>query len=108
MKADFSRLRFDAIKHYVGVLHQQGRVWLDSDWNADVFERLALLEQETFDIIGECGVPDPHTAFAISNNPKTPDDFRIAGGEGPRGRYYVDGILAHLDHDATYRTQPDY
>src|SRR5512143_3728390 len=106
MKGDFSRLTFDALKHYVGVLHQQGRVWLDADWNEDVFDRLSLLEQETFDIIGACGVPDPHTAFAIKVNAKSPASFAISGGPGPRGRYYVDGILAHLDKNTTYLAQP--
>jgi hypothetical protein len=108
VKADFSRLNFDELQHYVGVVHQQGRVWLDSDWNDDVFERLRLLEQETLDIVGGCGVPKPHTAFQISALPDgSADDFAIRGGAGPAGHYYVDGILAQLEHDATYRTQPD-
>jgi hypothetical protein len=110
MKGDFSRLTFDALKHYVGVLHQQGRVWLDSDWNEDVFERLNLLQQETSDIIGVCGVPEPGTAFQISPNPDPnapPDDFLIAGGKGPLGRCYVDGILCQLEATTSYLTQPD-
>ena len=65
MRADFSRWSFDLLKnyekHYAGVLHQQGRVWLDADWNEDVLARLFLLQQETQDIIGDCGTPEPGT-----------------------------------------------
>ena len=80
MKGDFSRLTYDPAKHYVGVMHQQGRVWLDSDWNEDVCDRIELLRAETRDIVGECGAPEPGTAFAIQPNPDSssqPDDFII-------------------------------
>jgi hypothetical protein len=117
MKGDFSRLKgdlsrhsFERLKHYAGVLHQQGRVWLDSDWNDEVLLQLNLLRQETFDIIGRCGAPKPGTAFTISPpQAGAPlDAFQIAGGPGPEGRYYVDGILCQLDKTVTYLTQPDF
>jgi hypothetical protein len=117
MKGDFSRLKgdlsrhtFERLKHYAGVLHQQGRVWLDSDWNDEVLLQLNLLRQETFDIIGRCGAPAPGTAFTISPpQPGAPlDAFQIAGGPGPEGRYYVDGILCQLDKSVTYLTQPEF
>ena len=79
MKGDFSRFTYNPSKHYVGVLHQQGRVWLDSDWNEDVLERLNLLRQEVNDIIGQCGVPEPGTAFRISRSADL-RDFQIAAG----------------------------
>jgi hypothetical protein len=109
MKGDFSRRIFDAAKHYAGVLHQQGRVWLDSDWNEEVFERLHLLRQETADVVGICGVPEPGAAFLISPNlhATTPGDFAIGGGPGNLGRAYVDGILCQLETSTTYLTQPD-
>lgn len=117
MKGDFSRLKgdlsrhtFERLKHYAGVLHQQGRVWLDSDWNDEVLLQLNLLRQETFDIIGRCGAPAPGTAFTISPpQPGAPlDAFQISGGPGPEGRYYVNGILCQLDKNVTYLTQPDF
>jgi hypothetical protein len=110
MKGDFSRrIFFDPSKHYAGVLHQQGRVWLDSDWNEDVFERLSLTRQETLDVVGVCGVPEPGSAFLISINPNAavPGDFLIGGGRGNLGRAYVNGILSQLDAPTTYLTQPD-
>jgi Family of unknown function (DUF6519)/Carboxypeptidase regulatory-like domain len=119
MRGDFSRLTFDPLKHFAGVLHQQGRVWLDSDWNEDVLNRLSLLQQETVDIIGVCGAPidgvcdapEANTAFRISPNPAPghePDDFLIAGGPERQGHYYVDGILCQLDAPASYLQQPDF
>src|SRR6516162_1478210 len=111
MKGDFSRSIRDTRKHYSGILHQQGRVWLDLDWNEEDFERRRLLEQETIDIIGTCGVPEPGTAFQISPNPNAPTtnpgDFLINGGPGKQGHAYVDGILAEIDAPTTYLTQPD-
>jgi hypothetical protein len=109
MKGDFSRsvheLDATVVNRFAGVLHQQGRVWLDSDWNEDIYDRLHLLQQETLDIIGGCGAPVPGTGFQISPNPDPtkPDDFLIAAG-----RYYVDGILCQLANDMSYLTQPDY
>src|SRR6516164_10882839 len=99
MKGDFSRFTFDPRKHYSGVLHQQGRVWLDSDWNEEVLERLHLLQEETADVVGVCGVPEPGAAFLISPNPNatTAGDFLIGGGPGNLGRAYVDGILCQFE-----------
>jgi hypothetical protein len=110
MRGDFSRPSVDGRQHYVGVLHQQGRVWLDSDWNADTLGRLGLLQRETTDVIGVCGVPDPGSAFRISPNPDptaAPDDFLIAGGLGAAGRCYVNGLLCQLDASTSYLSQPD-
>jgi hypothetical protein len=101
MKGDFSRLNHNPSNHYVGVLHQQGRVFLDSDWNEDVLERLAMLRQKLNDVIGQCGVPEPGTAFQISPG-LDPTDFHIAGG-----RCYVNGNLCRLENDTTYLSQPD-
>ena len=87
MAGDYSRQRFDPKQNFAGVLMQQGRVQLDSDWN----EGCALLDRrwraETTDIIGRGTVPM-----------ETPDGFRIQISAGAltigRGRIYVDGLLA--------------
>src|SRR5262245_54642551 len=110
MKGDFSRPSVAGRNHYAGVLHQQGRVWLDSDWNADTLERLAHRQRETADFIGACGVPEPGSAFRIAPNPgpaAAPDDFLIGGGLGAAGRCYVQGTLCQLDANASYLSQPD-
>ena len=104
MKGDFSRFTFDPSKHYSGVLHQQGRVWLDSDWNEEVLERLALLQQELADVIGPSGTPAAGSGFELSPSadPNAPDDFAIAAGH-----CYVNGMLCQFDADTSYLSQPD-
>jgi hypothetical protein len=104
MKGDFSRFTFDPGKHYSGVLHQQGRVWLDSDWNEDVLERLALLQQELADVIGPAGTPAAGSGFQLSPSadPNAPDDFGISAGH-----CYVNGLLCQVDADTSYLRQPD-
>jgi hypothetical protein len=104
MKGDFSRFTFDPQKHYSGVLHQQGRVWLDSDWNEEVLERIALLQAELRDVIGPSGVPSPGSGFRLSasSNSNALDDFGISAGH-----CYVNGSLCQLDANTTYLSQPD-
>ena len=88
MSGDYSRRQFDPQRDFTGVLMQQGRVQLDSDWN----EQVEILDRrwraETVDVVGRCGVPSA-----------TPGGFQI--GLDPngqltigRGRIYVDGLLA--------------
>ena len=109
MRGDFSRKPFRRNLHDAGLLHQQGRVWLDGDWNENEFHRLDLNEQEAFDVIGPCGIPDDPTTpddddfyLVETDSALGNDDFRIHAG-----RAYVDGLLVVLDHDTTYKTQPD-
>ena len=108
MKGDFSRP--GGANGYAGVLHQQGRVWLDADWNDEVLARLAQAHAENADLFGSCAVPAPGTAFAIQPPPPgSPlDDFAIGGGDGPAGRCYVDGIPCSSPGGWTYRSQPFY
>jgi hypothetical protein len=109
MRGDFSRKPFRRDLHDAALVHQQGRVWLDGDWNEDVFDRLEQNEREATDVIGPCGIPDDPTTpdddayYEIEVDPALgPGDFRIHAG-----RAYVDGILTLLDADTTYLTQPD-
>jgi hypothetical protein len=108
MKGDFSRPSGANGRSYAGVLHQQGRVWLDSDWNDEVFTRLERLRAETADMLGACAVPDPFTGFLIEPlGPGVVDDFRIRGGPGAQGRCYVDGVLCHTG-GSLYSNQPQF
>lgn len=93
MSFDLSRVRFDARRDFLGVVMQQGRVQLDSDWNEWVAQLARRLQAGTLDTLGGSVVPRI-----------TPDGFRIEanGGEltiGP-GRIYVDGLLAE-NHGGT-------
>lgn len=87
MAGDYSRRTFNPSRDYVGVLMQQGRVTLDSDFNELVEMLDRRLRAEVLDMFGRCVV-----------STETPDAFLIglSGGDltiGP-GRAYVDGLLA--------------
>lgn len=86
MGGDYTRFTFKAAKNYSGVLKQQGRVALDSDWNelSDIADR--KWRSETFDIIGQCVVPNT-TPDAFGLTPTGSGTFDIG-----IGRAYVDGI----------------
>ena len=96
MGADISRVRFDPLRDFAGVVLQQGRVLLDADFN----EYVALLDRrlraETCDLTSFG--PDPNHAGVAWVPRQTPDGFQVlvAGGGLTigRGRMYVDGLLA--------------
>src|SRR4029079_5974660 len=96
MGADVSRVRFDPLRDFAGVVLQQGRLLLDGDFN----EYVALLDRrlraETWDLASVATVPD-HVGVAWVPR-ATPDGFRVTASGGDltigRGRMYVDGLLA--------------
>jgi uncharacterized protein DUF6519 len=96
MGADVSRVRFDPLRDFAGVVLQQGRLLLDGDFN----EYVALLDRrlraETCDL-ASFG-PDPDHAGVAWVPRATPDGFRVTASGGDltigRGRMYVDGLLA--------------
>ena len=92
MSFDTSRFTFDPFKNYSGVVMEQGRVQLDSDWNDWLAELSRRIQAGTLDILGRAAYP-----------PTTPYAFLISfiGGKltiGP-GRMYVDGLLAENHGD---------
>src|SRR5215469_3541771 len=92
MSFDASRFTFDAWNDYLGVVMQQGRVQLDSDWNEWVAEVMRRLQAGTVDILGTAAVPQATTpnGFLITpSNDGTTNVLTIG-----RGRIYVDGLLA--------------
>src|SRR5580765_7560322 len=96
MGADVSRVRFDPLRDFAGVVLQQGRLLLDGDFN----EYVALLDRrlraETCDLTSFG--PDPDHAGVSWVPRQTPDGFRVTAAGGKltigRGRMYVDGLLA--------------
>ena len=87
MTFDASRFTFHPFKDFFGVVMQQGRVQLDSDWNEWVAELARRLQAGTLDTFGRAVVPRV-----------TPDGFLILATAGAltigAGRLYVDGLLA--------------
>lgn len=91
MKGDITRATFRPQKHYHGVLMQQGRVQLDSDWN-EAGEIGAYLDETTrMDTIGRHGVPKVGGGFGIR---VAPGDTDLLIGVG---RLYVGGLLCELE-----------
>lgn len=99
MRGDFSSWRDEEKQNFVGVLHQQGRVLLDADWNAQTELNNHWQDTAGADIIGD-GV----AAVPASK----PDSFRVTQAEfvtPPNridltvtpGRVWADGILYELD-----------
>ncbi|HET7537598.1 MAG TPA: DUF6519 domain-containing protein [Candidatus Didemnitutus sp.] len=130
MKGDFTRNTFHAEKHHQQVLMQQGRVQLDADWNEQAKLSVRRDETTTDDLVGDCGGPADHAAFACFTDParlsaadkaalkafpaaaasvnlstfalKLSRDFYLSPG-----RYYVDGIQCENDFAVPYSAQPD-
>lgn len=89
MKGDFTRLTYDPIKHYAGVLMQQGRVQLDADWNEMVQILDHRLRSQATDTLGPSGTPEERPGFIVA-----------ASGDGrltvKPGRIYVEGLVCEL------------
>jgi hypothetical protein len=98
MRGDFSSWRDEHKQNFVGVLHQQGRVLLDADWNAQT--ELANDWQDTagMDIIGAgvAAIPsDQANGFQITGaEVKTSDRVELTVTPG---RVWADGLLYRLD-----------
>lgn len=104
MRGDFSLLRPD-LSDYSLVLMQQGRVLVESDWNAAMTTLISTQRTLAADLIGPHGGPAPIPGFRPSriNN----DDADLALGAGV---YYVDGIRCELpaDLDKLHWSQQPY
>lgn len=101
MKADISKDRFDATKHYSGVVMQQGRVQLDSDWNEQLGIERHREKTLTCDVVGLTGAPAHQPGFQIAS----PDGKSLTIG---KGRFYAGGWLCENESTLDYRQQPDF
>ena len=91
MSFDCSRITFDHAKDYFGVVMEQGRVQLDSDWNEWLAEFSRRIQAGTLDLLGRAAYPmtTPH-AFEINAQSDSTGNHLTIGA----GRMYVDGLLA--------------
>ncbi len=96
MKGDFSTWRDERRQNFNGVLHQQGRVLLDGDWNAQTAITNDWQDTAALDIIG-AGVA------AVPSD--EPDSFLVKAAVVAAGRVeltvapgraWADGLLAQL------------
>lgn len=104
MSFDNSRFTFNPRKDYAGVVMQQGRVQLDSDWNEWLAEVIRRTQAGTLDTFGRAVYPAT-TPFAFHITASTSGGTNVLK-IGP-GRLYVDGLLAENHGDpATVRWDP--
>jgi len=100
MKGDFSRLHYDARDNDTGVMHQQGRVLTDQDWNAGDQINRHLRQQLGRDAIGAhvAAVPSEHR-----------DSLKVVGASSDGsavtveinpGQVWVDGLHLTLPPEA--------
>jgi len=108
MKGDFSKLQFDPMQNYSGVLHQQGRALLDQDWNAANKINSYLRQQQGRDTIG---------AGVAAVPAETPDSFKVveARSDGVTvnitlhpGRVWVDGMVLQVAGSEPYSRPATY
>src|SRR5262249_33690942 len=98
MKGDFSNWRNERRQNFSGVLHQQGRVLLDADWNAQTAITIDWQDTAAQDIIGAgvAAVPsDQRNGFKIMSATHTVGSDRVQLTVAP-GRAWADGVLAEL------------
>src|SRR5258706_7614151 len=98
MKGDFSRLPDERHHNFAGVLHQQGRVLLDADWNAQTAIATGWQDTAGQDIIGAgvAAVPaDQPNGFKIVSAVHAGGSTNVQLTVNP-GRGWAGGPLARL------------
>ncbi len=101
MRGDFSAWNKDRAHNFRGTLHQQGRVLLDRDWNA---------QTEVFNEWQETAGRDAFGAGVAAIPAEVPDSFKVTKAEIAgipahvevtvnKGRVWADGLLAELGAD---------
>src|SRR5215213_4077432 len=100
MRGDFSRWRDERRQNFNGVLHQQGRVLLDGDWNAQTTLTNDWQDTAGRDAFGSgvAAVPsDEPLSFKILAASLAAGQVRVTLAPG---RVWADGLLARLEGPA--------
>ena len=103
MRGDFSAWNKDGSQNFRGTLHQQGRVLLDRDWNA---------QTEIFNEWQETAGRDAFGAGIAAVPAEVPQSFRVTEAKidagvvkisVSKGRVWADGLLVESAQDITNR-----
>ena len=65
MSSDHTRNSFRRERHYSATRMQQGRVFLDADWNEQVDIGAGFRRTTTGDVVGRCGFPQEAPGFGL-------------------------------------------
>ncbi len=104
MKGDFARITFDPQLHFSQVLHQQGRVLLEADWNEQGAIQLHLLRSLIVDLVGTCWAAGD--GFRITQQDSNNRPLPLKQWRMSRGHFYVDGILCANETECALAMQP--
>lgn len=99
MRGDFSALKKERSHNFRGTLHQQGRVLLDRDWNAQTEIMGEWQETSARDAFGAdvAAVPaDVPESFKVTSAEITSSGVRVSL---KRGHVWADGLLVELGKD---------
>jgi hypothetical protein len=108
MKGDFSKWGLTPADNFSGVLHQQGRVLLDQDWNAA--QQIQALWRDTVgqDVVGGGLVAVPVAAansFQMVSAQATASEVTVTFNPG---RAWIDGMHFILDGTAAVTLRAEY
>jgi hypothetical protein len=98
MRGDFSNWRNERRNNFNGVLHQQGRVLLDADWNAQTVITNDWQDTAGRDIVGAgvAAIPaDAPLGFKVVTAAHDKGNKQVKLSVNP-GRCWADGLLTHL------------
>jgi hypothetical protein len=108
-RGDFTRDTFKPDRHFLRVLQQQGRVWLDADFNEQTSILLHYLQALAADLIGPHGGRDYGFLVAVDAKDVGLTDWKtlrlnLQSGDFVigKGHYYVDGILCENEGYVLY------
>ena len=102
-RADVTRDTFDRRNHFARVIMQQGRVFLDADWNEQTSILLHYMRSLAADVIGPHGGSGEGFLVDKADATSTP---LVKGFAVRPGRYYVDGLLCENDGWTTVGDDP--
>ena len=108
MKGDFSKLSHSPKDNFTGVLHQQGRVLLDQDWNAGNQIARHLRQVLGADVIGRIIVAVPSSdrnSFKVTH--ATSDGNTVELTLEP-GRVWIDGLQLYVPAFKTSPIEAEY
>ncbi len=108
MGSDRARVSYDPSRKWRGLVAQQGRVTVESDWNEAASIDAERDRAATLDIVGPVGTPPGGyavTAVPAAGSPQssTPGDLTV----GP-GTLYLGGERLDLDAPVDLASQPDW
>jgi len=102
MKGDFSFLSADPPPHYSGVLHQQGRVLLDRDWNEAAAIAAAWRSAVGRDTFGPGVLAVPVSGTAAFKVLDASTDGAVVKVRLDAGRAWADGLSLTLDTPSSF------